>query len=253
MIKQDPQEFQELQDKDLQDFKDKELSQNELEENLSSTFEEWLEDENIIKEELNVFIQELSPFDMNFSTQSIKSQKDKNLLQMPLLPNLSLADLKFTKTKAGLETRLFELKELWQNEPSWELWRDNNTTSRFVYNLQSSVYYLYKNEDKQGYLSDELSLSLQKNKNNFFISINTPTKYKNFLIKDLRQSGEYFIFKLDETKFIIALSSHSFFTRWWQCELIKEELECLTVSSKQGLSVFSNDTNSYEMRLSEGR
>ena len=204
---------------------------------------------------VKIFSQELPIKEQKFSFQ-IKPNDETNTtsaLQIPILPKPELdeKDFIFEKTNKNLATKLFETKILWQNEPSWELWRDNNKTNRFVYTLSSSVYYIYKGQNPP-HLSDELSISLQKNKNNFFISINTPPNYKNKPIKDSKNLKDYFIFKIDEKKFIVAQIFERYFTRWWECKLDEKGLNCENIISKQGLSIFSNDINAYEVRLSEG-
>lgn len=223
---------------------------------IKEEFKEFIQEESNLSTVVEIFSQELPIKEQNLSLQ-IKPNAETNAtstLKITILPKPELdeKDFIFEKTNKKLSTKLFETKILWQNEPSWELWRDNNKTNRFVYTLSSSVYYIYKNQNAPAHLSDELSISLQKNKNNFFISINTPPNYKNKLIKDIKNLKDYFIFKTDEKKFIVAQIFERYFTRWWECELDEEGLKCENIVSKQGLSIFSNDINAYEVRLSEG-
>lgn len=170
---------------------------------------------------------------------------------LPQTPQINLKDLHFKRQSKGLSLRLFETKGkmLWHNEPNWQLWRKKGGSNTHA--LISGVFYLYQNEDKTGFLSDELSISLQKNKNNvYFLSIITPKRYTNKAIQDFKIIDEYFIFKLSERKFIIAYLFNENFTKWWECELVNQRLKSVAISSK-GFEIFSNDTNAYELRLSE--
>ena len=175
------------------------------------------------------------------------------LESVPQSPELTRKDLSFTRQGKKLATRLFEPntngKFLWQNEPNWELWRKKGGAN--THTLISGIFYLYQNDDETGYLSDELGISLQKNrKNAYFLSIITPTHYINKPIQDFKSVEDYFIFKVGERKFIIAYLFNRDFTKWWECELTSKGLKSEVISSK-GFELFSNDTNAYEMRLSE--
>lgn len=172
---------------------------------------------------------------------------------LPQTPQISLKDLHFKRQSKRLSLRLFETndkgKMLWHNEVNWQLWRKKGGSNTHA--LISGVFYLYQNEDKTGYLSDELSISLQKNKKDvYFLSIITPKHYINKAIQDFKIVDEYFIFKLGERKFIIAYLFNENFTKWWECELVNQRLKSVAIGSK-GFEIFSNDTNAYEMRLSE--
>lgn len=175
------------------------------------------------------------------------------LERLPQSPELSRKDLSFARQGKKLATRLFEAnangKFLWQNEPNWELWRKKGGANTHA--LVSGIFYLYQNDDEAGYLSDELGISLQKNrKNAYFLSIITPKRYINKPIQDFKSVDDYFIFKVGERKFIIAYLFNRDFTKWWECELTSKGLKSEVISS-QGFELFSNDTNAYEMRLSE--
>lgn len=172
---------------------------------------------------------------------------------VPQTPELTRKDLAFARGGKKLAKRLFEAnqngKTLWQNEPNWELWRKKGGGNTHA--LISGIFYLYQNDEDTGYLSDELGISLQKNRNNaYFLSIITPKRYINKPILDFKSVDDYFIFKIGERKFIIAYLFNRDFTKWWECELNSNGLKS-EVISLNGFELFSNDTNSYEMRLSE--
>lgn len=175
------------------------------------------------------------------------------LESVPQKPELTRKDLAFARGGKKLATRLFEAnqngKKLWQNEPNWELWRKKGGGNTHA--LISSIFYLYQNDEDTAYLSDELGISLQKNrKNTYFLSIITPKRYTNKAILDFKSVDDYFIFKVAERKFIIAYLFNRDFTKWWECELGANGLKSEVISSN-GFEFFSNDTNGYEMRLSE--
>ena len=173
--------------------------------------------------------------------------------KLPKVPNLSLNDLNFSG--ANLATRLFEPnargKKLWQNAINWELWKKNERANKGIYTLLGG-FYLYQSERGEGYLSDEIGISLQKSrKNAYFISIITPQSYDNRRILGYKSLDDYFIFKVGEKKFIIAYLFNRDFTLWWDCELNGNELKAYPIASSSGFSIYTSDTNAYEMRLSE--
>ena len=173
--------------------------------------------------------------------------------ELPKVPNLSQKDLNFKGS--NLAKRLFEPnangKKLWQNAINWELWKKNERANKGIYTLLGG-FYLYQNERERGYLSDEISISLQKSKQNaYFISIITPQSYDNRRILDYKSLDDYFIFKVGKRKFIIAYLFNRDFTLWWECELSGKGLKATPIASNAGFSIYSSDTNAYEMRLSE--
>lgn len=176
------------------------------------------------------------------------------LENLPQEPELTKEDFHFKRQNKKLAIRLLEANMngqfLWQNEPVWELWRKKGGSN--IHTLISGAFYLYQNDDEATYLSDELSISLQRNrKNTYFVSIITPKKYINKPIYDFKSINEYFIFKVGERKFIVAYLFNRDFTKWWECELTSRGLKSTIISSNNGFDIFSNDTNAYEMRLSE--
>ena len=188
-----------------------------------------------------------------FIDKKTPTQSYLDTSELPQTPNLSQKDFNFKGS--NLAKRLFEPnangKKLWQNALNWELWKKNERANKSIYTLLGG-FYLYQNEQNEGYLSDEISISLQKSrKNAYFISIITPQSYENKLIQDYKSLDDYFIFKIGERKFIIAYLFNRDFTLWWECELTSRGLKSTPIASNAGFSVYSSDTNAYEMRLSE--
>lgn len=206
------------------------------------------------KEEKRVF-KGFNPYisEKELSTNSLPAVQYFALESVPQTPELTRKDLSFARQGKMLAKRLFEANAngnfLWQNKPNWELWRKKGGANTHA--LISGIFYLYQNDDDTGYLSDELGISLQKNrKNAYFLSIITPTHYTNKPIQDFKSVDDYFIFKVGSNKFIIAYLFNRDFTKWWECELTANGLKSKAINS-QGFELFSNDTNAYEMRLSE--
>lgn len=173
-----------------------------------------------------------------------------DLNSLPQSPDLSKKDLRFRGT--NLAKRLFEPNEngkiLWQNGQNWELWKKNVPQMRKIYTLLGG-FYLYKSENGRGFLSDEIYISLQKTAANaYFLAISTPKSYANYALLDFTSVGDYFIFKA-EKNFIIAYLFNRDFTKWWKCT---PNFKCNAISANDEFSIFSSDTNSLEMRLSEG-
>ena len=188
-----------------------------------------------------------------FASEQGAAQGYFDTSELPKTPNLSLNDLNFSG--ANLATRLFEPnangKKLWQNPINWELWKNNERANKGIYTLLGG-FYLYQNKRGEGYLSDEISISLQKSrKNAYFISIITPQSYDNRRILGYKSLDDYFIFKVGERKFIIAYLFNRDFTLWWDCELNGNKLKAHPIASSSGFSIYTSDTNAYEMRLSE--
>lgn len=209
------------------------------------------EDKSFVVSHSNLlsYVKELESFVYDDDTE--KTYLDAS--ELPIKPKLTKQDLKFSSKK--LSTKLFEPnkagKKLWQNAKNWELWKKNERANKRIYTLLGG-FYLYQNEQESGYLSDELSISLQKSAHNsYFISIITPTHYENKLIQDFTSVDDYFVFKVGERKFIIAYLFNRDFTLWWDCELTNKGLKATPIASNLGFSVYSSDTNAYEMRLSE--
>lgn len=176
-----------------------------------------------------------------------------DISELPQSPNLTRNDLRFSGK--SLKNKLFAPnkngKILWQNEQNWELWKKNVPQMRKIYTLLGG-FYLYKSEDGRGFLSDELYISLQKNAANaYFIAIATPKSYANHAVADFTSVGDYFIFKSNEQKFIIAYLFNRDFAKWWDCALVSNSLKCENIGVSGGFNVFSSDTNGFEMRLSE--
>lgn len=240
----------------------------DLEYNVSEQENTALEDEldlDSILPNLNELLSKLKPKEepifRGFNPYVSQSEQFVKLLEpsyfaletLPQEPELTRKDLHFKRQDKKLSTRLFETndrgKTLWNSEQNWELWRKKGGSN--IQTLISNVFYLYQSADTTGYLSDELSISLQKNrKNTYFLSIITPKHYINKPIQDFKMVNEYFIFKIGERKFIIAYLFNEDFTKWWECELVNHNLKSVAISSK-GFEIFTSDTNAYEMRLSE--
>lgn len=242
--------------------------ENNLTEQNETTPQENEEETDSVLVSLNELLSKLKPkaeepiftgFNPYISEQElfVKTLPQENyftLETLPQEPELSKKDFHFKRQEKKLSTRLFEAningKVLWQNEPTWELWRKKGGSN--IHTLVSGIFYLYQNDDEVAYLSDELSISLQKNrKNTYFLSIITPKHYINKAIQDFKSIDKYFIFKIDERKFIVAYLFNKDFTKWWECELTPRGLKSTIISSNNGFDIFSSDTNAYEMRLSE--
>lgn len=198
-----------------------------------------------------------APF-IDIATTSLfeNNQTLQKLVQIELYdePRLLRRDFVMKRPPKNFPAKLFLANNkgefLWQGVEKWELWRENKAKSKSIFTLVSGIFYLYKGGEN-GYLSDELAISLQKDKQNrHFIAIITPESFEKRQVFDFTSVGEHHIFALGEQNFIVARLFNRDFTQWWRCKLSQASFRCTKISANSGEIAFSNDTNSYEMRLS---
>ncbi|WP_297193998.1 hypothetical protein [uncultured Campylobacter sp.] len=225
--------------------------------NFTNTFYNY--ELSINKDNTNIKIFELNSktvkFDENFTKKQEKQiDFDENLQNFKENESediyIAYDSFSFNKN-LKLEEKLFnttdsKLKGLFEKNQKWELWRKNANTNNFLYNLANSTYYI---KDENNSISDEFSISLQKKDNSFYISANSPKRYKNALIQDFTVYKDFFVFKLDERSFILAKIDEKFVSFYKTKPTNKGlKLEKISINNK---NFFSKDTNSYEVILSD--
>lgn len=156
----------------------------------------------------------------------------------------------FFASNVNLEESLFNAanlsgKKLFSKDVKWELWRKNIKENDFLYNLSNHSYYIYKD----GYLSDEFSVSLHKKDDLFYLGVNTPRHFKHALIQDFFCIDDIFVFKFDERNFIFAKVDEDF-VNFYEAKLGFMGLDVSLLTFNSYFNFSKNDLK-YEMFLSE--
>ncbi|KGI56159.1 hypothetical protein DMB91_01605 [Campylobacter sp. MIT 97-5078] len=162
-------------------------------------------------------------------------------------------ELVFESSNLNLEKKLFDDEmKLFSDKKHWQLWRDNSLKNYYLHTLINSTWYLYQNEFNKAFLSDELSITLQKKDKDFFIAFVTPKHYKKMRILDLKHIENLYIFKLDGLDFmLVAEMINAHFTQWWKIKLDAMGVRAKTFGTQDPNALFSNNTQSLELRLSD--
>lgn len=188
------------------------------------------------------------PFSQEFALHKMPFLKT-SVIQSKFKPD----EFVFESSNLNLEEKLFDDKmKLFSDKKHWQLWRDNSLKSYYLHTLINSTWYLYQNEFNKGFLSDELSITLQKKDKDFFIAFVTPKHYKKMRILDLKHTENLYIFKLDGLDFmLVAEMINTHFTQWWKIKLDAMGVRAKIFGTQDPNTLFSNDTQGLELRLSD--